>query len=190
MKPLNARTIALVGFAASQWASERINGSRHKRRCRQLIAAGLALHESGELYASAPKMRRALATIAKHAAPLALVVLLAGCATDPIPDDYETAEPVATMEVATLPPGALVYLNAEYIGTSPVTVKLVADRFGKWKQDSIIRAVVPHDTVAFEEMVYPRGYRVPSRVLLRVPGYTHWYSATQPQPPQPLTINP
>ena len=190
MKPINARTLSLIGFAASQWASERLNGSKHRRQYRELIAAGLALHESGELYASAPKMRRALATIAKHAAPLALVVLLAGCATDPVPDRYRTAEPVVSIEVATLPPGALVYLNAEYMGTSPVTVKLVADQFGKWKQDSVIRAVVPHDSVAFEEMVYPRGYRVPSRVLLRVPGYTHWYSATQPKPPQPLAINP
>jgi hypothetical protein len=189
MKPITARTLSLVGFAASQWASERLNGSRHKRRYRELITAGLALHESGELYASAPKMRRALATIAKHAAPLAVVVLLAGCATDPVPDSYRSAEPVATMEIATLPPGALVYLNAEYMGTSPVTVKLVADQFGKWKQDSVIRAVVPHDSVAYEEMVYPSGYRVPSRVLLRVPGYTHWYSATQPKPPQPFAVN-
>lgn len=189
-KRISARTIALVGFAASQWASERLNGSRHRKQYRQLVAAGLVLHEQPELYASAPRMRRALTAIAKHAAPLAVVVILAGCATDPVPERYRTAEPVATIEVATLPPGALVYLNAEYMGTSPVTVKLVADQFGKWKQDSVIRAVVPHDTVAFEEMIYPRGYRVPSRVLLRVPGYTHWYSATQQKPPQPLAINP
>jgi hypothetical protein len=135
-------------------------------------------------------MNPIIAAIAKHAAPLAVVVLLTGCATDPVPDRYRTAEPVVSVQVATLPPGALVYLNAEYIGTSPLTVKLVADQFGKWKQDSIIRAVVPHDSVAFEEMVYPSGYRVPSRVLLRVPGYTHWYSATQPKPPQPLAVNP
>ena len=35
---------------------------------------------------------------------------------------------------------------------------------------------------------YPRGYRVPSRVLLRVPGFTHWYSATQERAPAPLAI--
>jgi hypothetical protein len=119
---------------------------------------------------------------------LILAGTLAGCATDPVPDRYRSAEPVVSIEVATLPPGALVYLNAEYIGTSPVTVKLVADQFGKWKQDSIIRAVVPHDTVAFEEMIYPRGYRVPSKVLLRVPGYTQWYSATQQRQPTGLTV--
>ena len=117
-----------------------------------------------------------------------LAVFLSGCATDPEPSDYETAELVATMEIVTMPPGALVYLNAEYLGTSPVTVKLVADRFGKWEQDSIIHAAVPHNTVAFAEATYPRGYRVPSRVLLRVPGFTHWYSATQQRPPTGLQL--
>jgi hypothetical protein len=130
---------------------------------------------------------RSIATIVRYAAPLAVVVL-AGCATDPVPDKYETAELVATVEIVTMPPGALVYLNAEYLGTSPVTVKLVADRFGKWKQDSIIHTAVPHNTVAFAEATYPRGYRVPSRVLLRVPGFTHWYSATQERAPAPLAI--
>jgi hypothetical protein len=132
---------------------------------------------------------RSIATIVRYAAPLAVVVL-AGCATDPVPDNYRAAEPVVSIDVATLPPGALVYHNGEYMGPSPVTIKVVADQFGKWKQASNIFAVVPHDHVAFEEMVYPRGYRVPSRVLLRVPGYTHWYSATQPKPPQPFAVNP
>ena len=67
---------------------------------------------------------RSIATIVRYAAPLAVVVL-AGCATDPVPDNYETAELVATMEIVTMPPGALVYLNAEYLGTSPVTVRQV-----------------------------------------------------------------
>jgi hypothetical protein len=111
--------------------------------------------------------------------------VLSACAAAPQPETWNTerAEPVISVRIATLPPGALVYLNAEYIGTSPLTLKVVADRFGDWKQASTIRAVVPHDHVAFEEMFYPRGYRVPSRVLLRVPGYTHWYSATQQRAP-------
>jgi hypothetical protein len=127
-----------------------------------------------------------------HAILALVAVTLSGCATkapQPEPWNTERAEPVVSVRIATLPPGALVYLNAEYVGVSPVTVKVVADRFGDWKQASTIRAVVPHDSVAFEEMVYPRGYRVPSRVLLRVPGYTHWYSATQPKPPQPFAVN-
>jgi len=126
--------------------------------------------------------------------PLALLAaaVLSACATAPQPESHNTerAEPVISVRIATLPPGALVYLNAEYIGTSPLTIKVVADRFGDWKQASTIRAVVPHDHVAFEEMFYPRGYRVPSRVLLRVPGYTHWYSATQQRAPASLAVNP
>jgi hypothetical protein len=121
---------------------------------------------------------------------LLAAAVLSGCATAPQPNDYNTekAEPVVSIEIVTLPPGALVFLNAEYMGTAPLTIKVTADQFGKWKQGSIIRAVVPHDHVAFEEMVYPRGYRVPSRVLLRVPGYTQWYSATQQRAPAPLAI--
>jgi len=127
----------------------------------------------------------------RHLAILAAAVLSA-CATAPQPESHNTerAEPVISMDIATLPPGALIYLNAEYMGTSPLTVKVVADRFGKWKQGSIIRAVVPHDSVAFEEMIWPAGYRVPSRVLLRVPGYTHWYSATRQRAPGPFAVNP
>jgi|694.fasta_scaffold34237_11 hypothetical protein len=193
MKTIDARTIALIGFAASQWAEERINGSRHSRRYRQLIAAGLALHQNGELYASAPKMRRALATIARHAAPLAMLLiacLLTACATTPQPETWNTerAKPVITIDIASIPPGALIYANAEYVGTAPLKMKVVADRFGNWEQNTRIQAYVPHDVKNYEEAVYPSGFRIPSRLLLRVPGYTHWHSATQQRPPQPLTI--
>ena len=39
MNRLNPRTLSLVGFAASEWAGERINGSRHRRLVRNGIAA-------------------------------------------------------------------------------------------------------------------------------------------------------
>lgn len=67
MRPISARTLSLVGFAASEWASERINGSRHRRRYRQLITAGLHLHEHGELYAAAPRLEAALHQVIDHA---------------------------------------------------------------------------------------------------------------------------
>jgi hypothetical protein len=77
-------------------------------------------------------------------------------------------------------------MNAEYVGTTPLQLKVVADRFGDWQQATRIQAFVPHDVSNYEEAVFPRGYRVPSRVLLRVPNYTHWYTATQRNPPAPL----
>jgi hypothetical protein len=121
---------------------------------------------------------------------VALAITLAGCQTTPQPDysNTERAEPVITIDIRSLPPGAIIYANAEYVGITPLELKVVADRFGDWKQNTVIRAVVPHDTVAFEEMVYPRGYRVPSKILLRVPGYTHWYSATQQRQPTGLAV--
>lgn len=190
MKSLTARKLALVGFAASQWATGRISGSRHRKQYRELVAAGLALHEHGELYASAPKMRRALATIARHAAPLALVVALAGCATDPVPSSYRTADPIVKIDIRSLPPGALVYMNAEYIGTTPLELKVVATKDGSWKQPTRFQVFVPHDTGNQDIAEFPAGFRVPSRMLFRVPNYTHWYSATQQRPPQPLAVLP
>jgi len=190
MKRISARTLSLVGFAASQWASERLNGSKHRRQYQQLIAAGLVLHEQPELYAAAPRMRRALATIARHAAPLALVVILAGCATKPQPEPWNTeeAKPVITIDIQSIPTGAVIYMNAEYVGTTPLELKVVADKRGNWEKPTRIQAFVPHDAGNYEQAVYPAGFRVPSKLLLRVPNYTHWYSATQPKAPQPLTI--
>jgi hypothetical protein len=60
MRPISARTLSLIGFAASEWASAQMTGSRHRRRYRQLITAGLHLHEHGELYAAAPRLEAAL----------------------------------------------------------------------------------------------------------------------------------
>lgn len=57
MKPITAQTISLIGFAASQWASAQINGSRHRRRYRELIAAGLHLHDNENTTTTMPQNR-------------------------------------------------------------------------------------------------------------------------------------
>ena len=119
--------------------------------------------------------------------------VLSACATKPPqPESWNTekAKPVITIDVRSIPTGALIYMNAEYVGTTPLQLKVVADRFGNWQQATRIQAFVPHDVSNYEEAVFPRGYRVPSRVLLRVPNYTHWYSATQQRAPQPFTASP
>lgn len=67
MKRLSPELLSLVGFAASQWAEERVNGSRHRRRYRQLIAAGLELHQNAHQYAAAPRMEAALKRVIDHA---------------------------------------------------------------------------------------------------------------------------
>lgn len=67
MNRISPRTLSLIGFAASEWAGERINGSRHRRQYRQLIAAGLQLHTNADLYAAAPKLKAALRQVLRHA---------------------------------------------------------------------------------------------------------------------------
>jgi hypothetical protein len=113
---------------------------------------------------------------------------IVGCQSKPQPEPWNTekARPVVTIRIQTLPPGAIIYANAEYIGTAPLELKVVADSDGNWPHPMRIQAFVPHDANSYEEAVFPKGYRVPSRLLLRVPGYTQWYSATQRMPPNPL----
>ncbi len=71
MKRLDASLVSLVGFAASQWAQEQAsnghNGGNHKRRLRQLVAAGIEIHERADLYASAPTLWRSLHRVVSHA---------------------------------------------------------------------------------------------------------------------------
>lgn len=170
MKPLNARTLALVGFAASQWATERINGSRHRKQYRELVAAGLALHEHGELYASAPRMRRALATIAKHAAPLALVVLLAGCQTAPEPIVRQGIRMVS-VQVATSPPNAIIEYNNEVVGVAPCVIKIPATSDGRWRDFQyvhVLRAEMP-DYSDWEYKQYNAGAPIPHHVVFILP---------------------
>ena len=128
----------------------------------------------------------------KRLAGLSLVswlsLALAGCAVTPNDYNTEKALPVLTIDVRSIPTGAVIYMNAEYIGTTPLQLKVVADRFGHWERPTRFQAFVPHDTQSSEQALYPAGSRVPSRLLLRVPRYTHWYSATQPKAPQTLQV--
>ena len=71
MKQPDPKLLSIVGFAASEWAKEHINGSSHRAHYRRVISAALTVHENCELYAAAPKMRRSLSAIARHAAKMA-----------------------------------------------------------------------------------------------------------------------
>lgn len=67
MKRLSPQLLSLVGFAAAEWAGERVNGSRHKRQYRRLVAAGLEFHTNADRYAAAPRMEAALKRVIDHA---------------------------------------------------------------------------------------------------------------------------
>ena len=71
MKSPDPKIMSIVGFAASEWARQHINGSSHRAHYRRVIAAAITVHENCELYAAAPRMRRSLTAIAKHAQKMA-----------------------------------------------------------------------------------------------------------------------
>ena len=111
-------------------------------------------------------------------------LLLCACATvPPEPEPQPPQNRLVTINVHTLPPGAIVYLNAEFIGVTPLQYTVEADPEGNWRKPTRFQAYVPHDTGRYEEAVFPAGFEVPRTILLRVPGYTHWHSATQPKAP-------
>ena len=113
---------------------------------------------------------------------LCFSLLLAACATPP-----EVRRPTArmvTINIVSLPPGAAIYHNAEFIGVTPLQRTVEADAEGNWKQDALFQAYVPHDASRHERATFYEGYAVPRNILLRVPGYTHWYSSVEQARPQ------
>ena len=119
---------------------------------------------------------------------LSISLLLCACATVPEPEPIVPQNRLVTINVHTLPPGAIVYMNAEFIGTTPLQYTVEADPEGNWRKPTRFQAYVPHDTQRYEEAVFGRGFEVPRTILLRVPGYTHWYSATQPKAPGAVLV--
>jgi len=111
---------------------------------------------------------------------LCFSLLLTACAAPP-----EVRRPtgrMVTITIGSLPPGAAIYHNAEFIGVAPLQRTVEADAEGNWKQPARFQAYVPHDANSYEEAVFPAGFAVPRNMLLRVPGYTHWYSSVQQAP--------
>ncbi len=123
------------------------------------------------------------ATIARHAAPLALVVILAGCAAVE-PEVRRPTARIVAMKVASQPIGACVFLNGEYMGLTPLTIPVEADADGAWRHDVRIQVQVPQDASVEDTYTSYEGYAVPKHLLFRIPRYVHWYSATQQHRPQ------
>ena len=61
-----------------------------------------------------------IAAIARHAAPLALAAVLAGCATAPEPKpEPPTAPKAKAMAVHSIPTGMMVMVDEEWAGITP-----------------------------------------------------------------------
>jgi hypothetical protein len=124
-----------------------------------------------------------IATIAKHAAPLALVVILAGCATVE-PEVRRPDARIVPLKIASQPPGACIFVNGEFMGMTPLTIPVEASPEGKWKHDVFIQCQVPQDTSTEDNYTSYKGYAVPRHLLFRIGRYIFWYSATQQNKPQ------
>jgi hypothetical protein len=107
---------------------------------------------------------------------LLLALLLAACASAPDPE-VRVAVPVKTIDIRSWPPGCVIELNGEYIGTTPLELVVSSTRSGNWTSDygnfkPVILQASTRDARGWERKVWWPGERIPSRILFRIPGAT------------------
>ena len=114
----------------------------------------------------------------------ALCLCLCACETfKPPPEpDVRRAQPIAKIDVRSIPTRCVVELNNEYLGMTPLEVVVDATESGNWTSEGIgsvyvMRCSMP-DGNGWEQKVWYPGNSVPKRILFRIPGAT-----------QGLTIN-
>jgi hypothetical protein len=116
-------------------------------------------------------------------------ISLTGCTTlepdnEPI---VRKAKEVSKIHVHSLPPGCFVELNGEFMGVTPLTIR-VPSYEGGWSGDfgqyHILRASIPRAR-GHDQKFWRTGDPVPKRVVFRIPGAERWYHANSPKPPQP-----
>jgi len=112
---------------------------------------------------------------------LSLLPLLAGCESMfTVSQQTETpvrkAQPIAKIDVRSIPARCVVELNDEYLGVTPLEVVVDATESGNWASQGlgsvfIMRCSMP-DGDGWEQKVWYPGNPVPKRVLFRIPGAT------------------
>ncbi len=122
----------------------------------------------------------------------ALLATLTACTSPELPRNaiVRKAEEVSVIHVHSLPPGCFVELNNEFMGVTPLTIR-VPSYEGDWSGDfgkyHILRASIPRGR-GYDQKFWRTGDPVPKRVVLRVPGAEHWYHANSPQRPEKPTV--
>jgi len=109
--------------------------------------------------------------------------VLTACTT-PEPEIRRPTARIVPMKIASQPIGAVVFMNGEFMGLTPLTIPVEADADGAWRHDVRIQCQVPQDASIEDTYTSYEGYAVPKHLLFRVPRYVHWYSATQQHRPQ------
>jgi hypothetical protein len=116
----------------------------------------------------------------------ALALCLAACTT-PQPDEEQVvrkAQEVTPMHVHSLPPGCFVELNNEFMGVTPVTIR-VPSYEGKWTGTMYklhrLRVSMPRGG-GYEEKRWFGYDPIPQRAVFRIPGAETWHHANSPKP--------
>jgi hypothetical protein len=106
----------------------------------------------------------------------ALCVALCACETfQPQPEPaVRRAQPIAKIDVRSIPTRCIVELNNEYLGITPLEVVVDATESGNWARQGIGSVFVMRcstlDGEAYEQKVWYPVNPVPKRVLFRIPG--------------------
>jgi len=116
--------------------------------------------------------------------PAILTAAILSACTTVEPDIRRPTARIVPMKIASQPIGAVVFLNGEYMGLTPLTIPVEADADGAWRHDVRIQVQVPQDASIEDTYTSYEGYAVPKHLLFRVPRYVHWYTATQRTRPE------
>lgn len=102
--------------------------------------------------------------------PVAALCALALCACAAKPEIRE-ARRMATISIASIPPGMVVELNDRCVGMTPMKLTVPATRWGSW-DDGAPTHVLRCSTLADDEQdvkVFGYNEQVPDHVLFRLP---------------------
>lgn len=122
---------------------------------------------------------------------LLVAMTLAACTTASKPEEepvVRRAQEVTAVQVHSLPPGCFVELNGEFLGATPLTIR-VPSYEGDWQGSGwkmyVLRASIPRGQ-GYEQKIWFGGDPIPQRVVFRIPGAETWYHANSQRPPKPF----
>lgn len=114
-----------------------------------------------------------------RAAAIALLCAgLCGCTT-PEPEVRE-GQRMATIAIASMPPGMVVELNDQLLGVTPLKHRVPVTDWGDWSGSSlyVLRCSTPENAESETKMFYPNE-KPPTHVLFRLPYAMQRYRANQ-----------
>ena len=111
---------------------------------------------------------------------LSISLLLAACATPP---EVRSPQRLATISVASMPPGQVLELNDRFVGMTPMKLTVPVTRWGSWDGGAsvyVLRCSTVQGTESETKMFFP-GEEPPSHVLFRLPYAMRDWQAGRPR---------